>query len=250
VAPERLQKILARCGVASRRAAEELITAGRVRVNGRIAADLGTRASLGRDRIEVDGKRLVAGKPVYGILHKPRGVVTTLSDPEGRTTFRELMRDLPERVFPIGRLDYHTSGALLFTNDGELAEALLKPAMGVPKVYVAKVQGKLGERELGKLCRGVQLEDGARTRPAAIFVLREEGQHTWIQVTLTEGKNRQIHRMAEVIGRRVMRLARLSFAGISTEDLRPGEYRLLKDKEVEDLKKRYLKSRRRPAPAT
>ncbi len=237
VAPERLQKILARCGIASRRAAEELITAGRVRVNGRIITSLGTRASLDRDRIEVNGKRLVGQKPIYGIVHKPRGVVSTISDPEGRATVRELLRDVSERVFPVGRLDYHTSGALLFTNDGELAEALLKPAGRVSKVYVAKIQGKLGENELGKLCGAVKLEDGTRTRPAQVIVLREEGPHTWIQVTLTEGKNRQIHRMAETIGRRVMRLARLSFAGISTEGIRPGEYRFLTAKELADLKK-------------
>ncbi|HSN84346.1 MAG TPA: pseudouridine synthase [Polyangiales bacterium] len=237
---ERLQKVLARAGIASRRASEELIKSGRVRVNGRVVTELGTKVDPHKDRVEVDGKRLVAEKPVYYVVHKPREMVTTLDDPEGRATIADLLGRIPERVVPVGRLDYHTSGALLVTNDGDMVDALLRPKSGVPKVYAAKLQGHLDVEELDALRNGVVLDDGYRTKKAEVFVLREERTHTWIQMTLTEGKNRQIHRMGDAIGHRVMRLTRQSFAGISIEGLRPGEYRELKRDELQQLKKKYL----------
>ena len=247
---ERLQKVLARAGVASRRASEELILAGRVRVNGRVVTELGTKVDPHKDRVEVDGKRLVAEKPVYYVLHKPREMVTTLDDPEGRATIADVLRRVPERVVPVGRLDYHTSGALLVTNDGDMVDALLRPRSGVPKVYAAKLQGHLDVEELDALRNGVELDDGYRTKPAELFVLREERNHTWVQITLTEGKNRQIHRMGDAIGHRVMRLARQSFAGISVEGLRPGDYRELKRDELQQLKKKYLNPYRRARGAS
>ncbi|MGD8607357.1 MAG: pseudouridine synthase [Myxococcales bacterium] len=237
---ERLQKVLARAGIASRRASEELIKAGRVRVNGRVVTELGTKVDPHKDRVEVDGKRLVAEKPAYYVLHKPREMVTTLDDPEGRATIADLLDRVPERVVPVGRLDYHTSGALLATNDGDMVDALLRPQSGVPKVYAVKFQGHLDVEELDALRNGVTLDDGYRTKKAEVFVLREERNHTWAQITLTEGKNRQIHRMGDAIGHRVMRIARQSFAGISIEGLRPGEYRELKREELQQLKKKYL----------
>ncbi len=237
---ERLQKILASAGVASRRAAEKLVTEGRVRVNGRIVRELGTKADARNDKIEVDGKRVVAEPLVYHVLNKPRAVVSTLRDPEGRDTVKELLHGIAERVFPIGRLDYHTSGALLVTNDGALAEALLVPARAVPKKYVVKVRGHLDVRELDALRNGVRLDDGYRTKKAELFVLREEPRHTWLEVTLIEGKNRQIHRMLEAVGRRVQRLSRTEFAGIGISGLAPGEHRPLTGREVEKLKKKYL----------
>ncbi|MFZ1864080.1 MAG: pseudouridine synthase [Polyangiales bacterium] len=237
---ERLQKVLARAGIASRRASEELIKAGRVRVNGRVVTELGTKVDPHKDRVEVDGKRLVAEKPVYYVVHKPREMVTTLDDPEGRATIADLLGPIPERVVPVGRLDYHTSGVLLVTNDGDMVDALLRPRSGVPKTYAAKFQGHLDVEELDGLRNGVTLDDGYRTKKAEVFVLREERNHTWVQMTLTEGKNRQIHRMGEAIGHRVMRLARQSFAGISIEGLRPGDYRELKRDELQQLKKKYL----------
>jgi 23S rRNA pseudouridine2605 synthase len=246
---ERLQKVLARAGIASRRASEELILAGRVRVNGRVVRELGTKVDPHKDRVEVDGKRLVAEKPVYYVVHKPREMVTTLEDPEGRATIADLLRRIPERVVPVGRLDYHTSGALLITNDGELIDALLRPRSAVPKVYAAKFQGHLDVSELDALRNGVVLDDGYRTKKAEAFVLREERSHTWVQLTLTEGKNRQVHRMGDAIGHRVMRLARQSFAGISIEGLRPGEYRELTREEVQQLKKKYLTPYRRAGEA-
>lgn len=238
---ERLQKVLASAGIASRRAAEELILSGRVRVNGRIVRELGTKADLRRDKIEVNGERIVREDHVYYVLHKPREVVTTLSDPEGRETIAAFLKTIPERVFPVGRLDYQTSGALILTNDGRMAEALLRPRRGVPKVYAVKVRGTVDIPELDKLRSGITLDDGYTTKQAEVFVLREEERNTWIQITLTEGKNRQIHRMLEALGFRVQRLARLSFAGITTEGLRPGDYRELTKKELEKLEKTYGK---------
>lgn len=221
-----------------------------MRVNGRVVTELGTKVDPHKDRVEVDGRRLVAEKPVYYFLHKPRETVTTLDDPEGRATIGEILRRIPERVVPVGRLDYHTSGALLVTNDGEMVDALLRPASAVPKVYAVKFQGHLGVEELDALRNGITLDDGYRTRKAEAFVLREEPNHTWVQITLTEGKNRQIHRMGDAIGRRVMRLARQSFAGIGIDGLRPGEFRELTRDERNQLKKKYLNPYRRARGAS
>ncbi len=240
MASERLQKILAQAGIASRRAAERLITDGHVRVNGRIVRELGSKANPVRDRVEVDGKRLVAEKPVYYLLHKPRGVVTTLDDPEGRESIRQLITEVKERIFPVGRLDFQTSGVLLLTNDGAMAQALLHPTRRVPKVYSAKLQGPIDERGLELLRTGVVLDDGEKTAPAEVRQLRSDEKHVWLELTISEGKNRQIHRMAEAIGRRVLRLARISFAGLQIEGLRAGKLRPLTPNELNDLKQKYL----------
>lgn len=249
MAKERVQKILARAGVASRRAAEKLIEDGRVRVNGRVVRELGTKADPHADRIDVDNRRVVVEKPAYYVLHKPREVVTTLHDPEGRACIDELIRTIPERVFPVGRLDYHTSGVLLLTNDGEFSDALTRPKKGVPKTYAVKFQGHLDEADLQALRTGVVLDDGYRTKPAEVCVLRDEERNSWVQITLTEGKNRQIRRMGEAIGHRVQRLARLSFAGITADGLRPGEYRPLSAREVEKLQKAYVRPARQARSA-
>ncbi|MEM1414549.1 MAG: pseudouridine synthase [Myxococcota bacterium] len=245
MAQERLQKVIAQAGVASRRKAEALITDGRVRVNGKVVTELGTRVDPRKDKVEVDGRRLVAEKPVYLVLNKPRATVSTLGDPEGRPTVGDLVKSVPERVFPVGRLDYHTSGVLLLTNDGAMSEALLRPGSRVPKQYLAKMAGHLDVEELDKLRNGVQLDDGYMTRPAEVFVERTEERVTWVHLTLFEGKNRQIHRMGDAIGHRVMRLSRLSFAEITTEGLRPGQHRPLGGKELERLKKRFLNPHKR-----
>jgi 23S rRNA pseudouridine2605 synthase len=240
MAEERLQKILARAGVSSRRAAEALITSGRVRVNGQAVVELGSRADPERDRIEVDGRTIAREHHVYYLLHKPRGMVTTLSDPEGRPSLGELLRDVSERVYPVGRLDFHTSGALLLTNDGDLAQALLHPSRAVPKTYVAKLSREVDDYMLRALESGVVLDDGYRTQPARVEHLRDEEGKSWLQITITEGKNRQIHRMVETLDTRVMRLSRLSFAGLSTEGLRPGALRPLSRDEVASLQREYL----------
>ena len=241
MAKERLQKILAAAGVSSRRGAEELITEGRVRVNGRIVTELGTKADAHKDKVEVDGRRIVSEKPAYYVLNKPREVVSTLSDPEGRASIGELVKNIPERVFPVGRLDYHTSGVLLLTNDGDFSQALLKPKKKVPKTYIVKFTGSLDVEELDRLRNGVELDDGYTTQKAEVFVVRQEPKNCWVQMTLTEGKNRQIRRMGEAIGHKVGRLSRVAFADITADGLRPGEHRPLNKRELEKLKKRYIR---------
>ena len=244
---QRLQKILARAGVASRRASEALITGGRVRVNGHIVTELGSSADPRKDRIEVDGKRLVAESLVYVILHKPRGTVSTMSDPEGRPSVKELLTGIEARVFPIGRLDFATSGALLATNDGDFADGLMHPRKLVPKTYVLKVKGDMKPEDVDRWRQGVRLEDGM-TLPAQAKILRYEEDKTWLELTITEGRNQQIRRMGEATGFRVMRLARISFAGITTEGVRPGQWRHLTREELVELKKTYGVPRSVAAP--
>jgi 23S rRNA pseudouridine2605 synthase len=245
MAQERLQKVVARAGIASRRAAEELILKGRVRVNGATVVTLGTKVDPRADRVEVDGRRLVAEAPLYLLLHKPRGVVSTVHDPEGRPTVRELVKAVSERVFPVGRLDFHTSGALLLTNDGEFCDALIHPKRDVPKTYVVKVQGQMKEADRLRWEEGVTV-DGEKTRAAEVFVLRHETGKTWVEVTLYEGRNQQIRKMGEATGFPVMRLARTAFAGITTDGLRPGEYRSLSREELAEVRERFGVPRRLP----
>jgi len=240
----RLQKVLARAGIASRRAAERLITAGRVRVEGKVVTELGTKVDPRSNRIEVDGQRIVREAPVYVVCHKPRGVVATMSDPEGRETVKDLLAQIPGRVYPVGRLDYNTSGVLLATNDGDFADALLHPRRGVPKAYVVKVKGIMQKDDVERWRRGVNIGD-ATTAPAKAKVLRFEGDKTWLELTITEGRNQQVRRMGEATGFRVMRLARVSFAGIDADGLRPGEWRYLTADELASLKKGFGVPRRK-----
>jgi 23S rRNA pseudouridine2605 synthase len=252
---ERLQKILARAGVASRRSAEELILGGRVRVNGKVVRELGTRADPRRDKVEVDARRIQAEDLVYIVLHKPRGYVSTVDDPEGRPTVLDLVSDVPARLYPVGRLDFSTSGVLLLTNDGALTQGLLHPQKQVPKIYVVKLDGLIDDDEIerwrgGIFIAGADGEPGMRTRPAEVQRLRDEDGKSWLRVTLAEGKNQQIRRMAAASGFTVMRLARVSFGGIDHEDLRPGEWRPLSVDELRRLKKTYgVPSRVRPQAA-
>ena len=236
---ERLQKLLARSGVASRRAAEEMVQAGRVKVNGKVVTELGARADLATDRVEVDGRPIEREAFAYYVVNKPKGMVTTMSDPEGRPALNEILQKLPERVYPVGRLDFHTSGVLLVTNDGDLAQALLHPSKEVPKTYVAKLNDVVSDKALEMLRRGVTLDDGYKTAPASVTRLRDEEGHSWLELTITEGKNRQIHRMIEVTGFHVMRLSRVRFAGLSSEGLRPSEVRALEPLEIALLKRTY-----------
>ena len=238
MAIERLQKILARGGFASRRAAERIIAEGRVRVNGRVVTELGSKADPYKDKVEVNGVRVVAERAVYIVLHKPRGVVTTMSDPEGRPSVREILAPIGTRVYPVGRLDFATSGVLLATNDGDFAEGMMHPKKAVPKTYVVKVAGKMEPRDLDRWREGIRLEDGV-TLPAKLKLLRHEGDKTWFELTIREGRNQQIRRMGEASGFPVMRLARLSFAGITADGLRPGDWRYLAPDELVDLKKEY-----------
>ena len=234
----RLQKVLAQAGLASRRAAEAMITAGRVRVDGRVVTELGTKVDPRVNKVEVDGQRLVAEDRLYVVLHKPRGVVSTMSDPEGRPSVKELLKSVPGRVYPVGRLDFATSGVLLATNDGDFAEAMMHPRKAVPKTYVVKTHGEMQTTDLDLWRRGVELEDG-KTLPAKVKMLRHEGGKTWFELTITEGRNQQVRRMGETTGFRVMRLARVEVAGVTAEGLRPGGWRYLTMDELHALKLEY-----------
>ena len=239
MAAERLQKIMAVCGVASRRKAEEMIAAGRVMVNGAVVKEPGTKADAGRDQICVDGKPLKGPERIlYFLLHKPKGYVTTVSDPEGRLTVMELMKKCPERVYPVGRLDYASEGLLLMTNDGALAQKLMKAGSHVPKTYLVKISGKPGERAISRLRAGItiELEDGERvkTSPAKIRLV-EDGANPWYEVILIEGRNRQIRRMFQRVGFHVEKIKRVRL-GPLVLDIPPGKYRELTKGEVEQLK--------------
>lgn len=243
---ERLQKVLARAGVASRRRAEELVAAGRVRVNGAVVAEMGVKVDPRRDRIEVDGRVVAAERFVTVVLNKPRGVVSTVRDPEGRPTVAELVRGVGARLYPVGRLDWATSGALLMTNDGDLAHALTHPRFGVEKKYHVKLKGAVGEHVLDAWRRGVRLDDGSVTRPAVeVFRVEESEGGTWIQIAIREGRNRQIRRMAEATGVELTKLKRVSFAGVTIEGVPLGEYRELTDKEIARLKRDHVNPARR-----
>jgi 23S rRNA pseudouridine2605 synthase len=211
-------------------------------VDGRIVSELGTRVPA-RARIEVDGRIVVAEPLVYVVLHKPRGVVCTLRDPEGRPTVAEYLKDVGARVVPVGRLDFHTSGALICTNDGELASRLMHPRHHAQKEYVAKVSGVVDERTLERLRERIVI-DGRATQPAEVKLLRVEDGKSWLGVKLGEGRNRQVRRLGEHAGVPVMRLARVAHAGITAEGLKPGEWRRLTLDELRDLKKEYGVPRR------
>lgn len=232
---ERLQKIISGVGMTSRRQAEHWIEAGRVRVNGRLAT-LGESADAETDRIEVDGRPLAT--PPSGIcilLHKPAGYVTTARDPQGRPVVVDLVRDIPARLYPVGRLDLTTSGLLLLTNDGELAQHLAHPRHGVEKTYLARVRGTVSPETAGKLEAGVLLEDGP-TAPARVVVTRAQGSHSRVEITIREGRNRQVRRMFEVVGHPVSRLRRIRFGFLSLENLAPGQFRRLSPDEITRLK--------------
>ena len=238
MALERLQKVLAQAGLAARRKAEELIVAGRVRVDGVVVTQLGVKVDPRKQRIEVDGLRVRADPVCYGVLHKPRGVVTSASDPEGRPTAQALLEDVGVRVVVVGRLDFNTSGVLLFTNDGDFAQTLSHARTSVPKVYAAMVQKYVTEEDLELFRSSIDI-DGKKTRPAEVRILRREGDKTWLEITLREGKNRQIRRLGDHAGIQVVRLSRLSHAGIDAQGLRPGKWRFLTKTELLELKQQY-----------
>lgn len=270
---ERLQKIIAAAGIASRRKAEELITRGRVTVNGQIISELGSKADPERDHIKVDGKLLRGPqRNVYLLLNKPRGYVTTVSDPEGRPTVMDLVKNVGQRIYPVGRLDYASEGLLLLTNDGELANHLIRAASHVPKTYLVKVSGRPTEENIAKLRRGIRIHGkpgqvgsnpgqvgnrpgrvgskpgpaGSRsdprrtaqvvTAPAQIRLMKE-ADNPWYEVTLIEGRHRQIRRMFEEIGHHVEKIRRVRYGPLAL-DVEPGQFRELSPREVQMLQRR------------
>src|ERR1700676_4006086 len=232
---ERLQKILSQAGVTSRRKAEELIVEGRVSVNGKTVTELGSKADFENDHIKVDGRLLRAPKhDTYIARNKPKGCMTTVSDPEGRETVMHLMRGVRERVFPVGRLDYQSEGLLLLTNDGEFAHRITSPSNHVTKVYVVKVNGPLTEAQEIAFREGVPMH-GRKTAPAELKMIKS-GTNPWYEVKLAEGRQNQIRVMFQNFGRLVEKLRRVKIAFLKL-DVPPGRYRSLTPKEIERFKK-------------
>ena len=232
---ERIQKILADRGLASRRKAEDLIREGRVTVNGRTAR-IGEKADPSIDHIKIDGRKIaLSSEKIYLMLNKPRGIVTTADDPEGRTTVLDLVKIQKPRLFPVGRLDFDAEGLLLLTNDGEMAHRLMHPSFEVPRTYHVKLQGKPSQEEIGKLRKGVMLADG-RSAPCRIATLKETEGNLWVEMILHEGRNRQVKRMWEKLGYFVLKLKRVGFGGLALGRMKPGEYRFLREREVRKLK--------------
>ena len=237
---QRLQKILADAGIASRRKAEELITAGRVSVNGETVTQLGSKADLGVDKVKVDGRVLTAPKHhVYVALNKPKNCVSTVHDPQGRQTVMSFFKGARERIYPVGRLDYASEGLLLLTNDGEFANRLLSPSSHVTKTYLVKVKGTLTVEQEEEFRRGIHLH-GQRTAPSGLRLIRK-GENPWYEVRLTEGRQNQIRIMFKHFGHLVEKLKRVKIGFLDLGDLKPGAYRTLTNAEVARFRKVLFK---------
>ena len=249
---ERLQKIIAHAGFASRREAEVMIVEGRVTVNGRVVTELGSRASAGRDHIKVDGKLITRAEPHrYILLYKPREVMTTVEDPQGRKTVIDLVRGIRERIYPVGRLDFHSEGLIVLTNDGDLAFKVSHPRHGSVKTYHVKVRGVPEERTIDRLQRGITL-DGKRTLPCEIQQMKTTGRgldagNSWYEVKLREGRTQQIRKMFQALGHPVTKLRRVAIGPISDPKLGPGEWREMTKQEVK-LLSTHMEPKAAPKP--
>jgi len=241
MALERLQKLIATAGIASRRHAEELITSGRVSVNGKTVTELGTKADAAVDHIKVNGKLinplLRAREKLYVLLNKPKGYLSSVSDAEGRPLVVDLLPPSLGRLHPVGRLDFNTEGLLLLTNDGEFTNFITAARNRVEKVYEVKIKGTPSEEAIDRLRRGVTLEDGTRTAPAQITKLEDTGTNSWYEIMLHQGRNQQIRRMFDLIGHSVVKLKRVRIGSLQTGGLKPGEWRPLRGDEVSRLLK-------------
>ncbi len=233
---DRLQKILAHAGVASRRKAEVLIESGHVTVNGKVVRELGSKANIDEDLIQVDGRTIRETQDkVYYVLYKPAGCVTTLSDPEDRPTIKRYLEHVPERVYPVGRLDYDVEGALIVTNDGDLAFSMMHPKFGVRRTYLAKVHGVPSPEQIERLRKGVRLEDG-RARALEADIHSRTPKNTWVRVVVAEGRQHLVKRLMEAAGAPVQKLHRADYGGIGVAGMRPGELRELTRAEVQLLR--------------
>jgi pseudouridine synthase len=245
---QRLQKLIATAGIASRRHAEELIAAGRVTVNGAVVKELGTKADPERDHIKVNGKlinpQLKARDKVYVLLNKPRGYLSSVSDPEGRPLVTELLPPNLGRLHPVGRLDFNTEGLLLLTNDGDFTNYITAARNRVDKVYEVKVKGVPTDAAIARLRKGVTLDDGTRTAPAKIVKLGETQTNAWYEVLLHQGRNQQVRRMFELIGHSVLKLRRVRIGFLTDEHLKPGGWRFLSPAEAARLTKPHDKGKR------
>jgi 23S rRNA pseudouridine2605 synthase len=247
---ERLQKLIAAAGIASRRHAEELIKAGKVAVNGAVVTELGTKANPETDHIKVNGRLinqlLKPKEKVYVLLNKPKGYLSSLSDPKGRPLVTQLVPSSLGRLHPVGRLDFNTEGLLLLTNDGDFTNHVTSAKNRIPKVYRVKVKGIPTENAIERLRRGVRLDDGVRTAPAEILPLEQTGVNAWFEMTLHEGRNQQIRRMFDAIGHSVLKLSRERIGPLNDSRMKPGDWRLLLPVEV----KRFYRPTREPSRAT
>lgn len=232
---ERLQKIISAAGITSRRASEALILNGQVAVNGMVVSELGSKADPDKDTITVDGKPLRINKQrIYILLNKPPGYITALKDSQDRPLVTDLLKDVPDRVYPVGRLDYNTEGLLLLTNDGEWANRLMHPSHEIEKEYHVRVRGKVIDQQLKRMAEGVELEDGM-TAPAVVSLVKSGEQNDWISVAIHEGRNRQVRRMCEAVSLSVVRLKRIRYGSLGLGTIRGGQFRYLTETEVKQL---------------
>lgn len=246
MAEERIQKVMAEAGLCSRRAAETMIAAGRVKVNGH-PIKLGDKMNPAKDVLSVDNQRVHIAKKrqnLYIMLYKPRGYVSTARDEMGRKTVMELLRDVEARVYPVGRLDRDSEGLLLFTNDGEFANQMMHPSHGVSKLYRVTVHPHATEEQIADLASGVKLDDGEVTQPASVRIVADADNRTVMEIAIKEGKNRQIRRMCEAVGLRVVRLRRSAVGPVKLGMLQPGAWRELTRAEVNALKASAAKAKR------
>lgn len=232
---ERLQKIIAQAGIASRRKAEKLIAEGKVKVNGKVVTKLGTKVDINKDKITVDGIPLEREEPVYYLLYKPRSVISSVTDDKNRKVVTDFIPE-DKRIFPVGRLDYDTSGVILLTNDGDFAHMLMHPKYEIEKTYIAKVEGIISKETMNQLKKGIELEDGI-TAPAKVkrIAINKKKKTSIVELTIHEGRNHQVKRMLEAVGHPVIKLKRERFAFLTCEGMNPGEYRKLTPKEVKQL---------------
>ncbi|NLX19930.1 MAG: rRNA pseudouridine synthase [Desulfobulbus sp.] len=231
---ERLQKLLAKAGIASRRSAEQLIRDGRIQVNGQVVTNMGCKADPSRDCITFDGRQISSEQKMYILLNKPAGYVTTLSDPQKRPVVTDLVADIPFRLFPVGRLDIDTEGALLMTNDGALTNTILHPRFEIKKTYEALVSGIPSASALKHLSEGIEI-DGVRTRPAKIRVLKKTHTQTLIEVVIHEGRKRQVRKMFQAIHHKVLHLKRVAYGKLTLGNLASGKYKTLSAADIKKI---------------